>query len=84
MMVAYVAVPSRLIGVEPRASRRDQLAASALGGLLGVEPRAMIGLPILRLPGFAVYLVAATLQAGATSAVRAVKMGARLGARPIL
>ncbi|HET7416400.1 MAG TPA: hypothetical protein VFJ61_02080 [Solirubrobacterales bacterium] len=90
MMAAYVAVPSRLIGVEPTASRRDRLSASAVGGLLGVVLATppyllgrigllMIGLPVLRIPGFAVFLVAATLQAGATSAVRAVKMGARLG-----
>lgn len=39
----------------------------------------MIGSPILRFPGLLLFLVAATLQAGATSAVRAVKMGARLG-----
>jgi hypothetical protein len=89
MMVAYVALPSRLIGVEPMASRRDRLAASAVGGLLGFALAAptyvlgrigllMIGLPVLRVPGFAIFLLAATLQAGATSAVRAVKMGARL------
>jgi hypothetical protein len=90
MMVAYVAVPSRLIGVQPTASRRDRLAAGAVGGLLGVALAAppyllgrigllMIGSPVLRLPGFAIFLFAATLQAGATSAVRAVKLGARLG-----
>jgi hypothetical protein len=89
MMVAYVAVPSRLIGVEPMASRRDRLSASAVGGLLGIALATppyllgrigllMIGSPILRIPGFAVFLVGATLQAGATSAVRAVKLGARL------
>ncbi len=90
MMAAYVAVPSRLIGVEPMASRRDRLSASAVGGLLGIAlatpPYAlgrigllMIGSPILRIPGIAIFLVGATLQAGATSAVRAVKLGARLG-----
>ncbi len=90
MMAAYVAVPSRLVGVEPTASRRDRLSASAVGGLLGVAFATppyvlgrigllMIGSPFLRIPGFAVFLVAATLQAGATSAVRAVKLGARLG-----
>jgi|SRR6188472_3971596 len=89
MMAAYVAVPSRLVGVETTASRRDRLSASAVGGLLGVALATppyvlgrigllMIGSPILRIPGFIVFLVAATLQAGATSAVRAVKMGARL------
>lgn len=90
MMAAYVAVPSRLIGVEPMASWRDRFSASAVGGLLGVALATppyvlgrigllMIGSPILRIPGFVVFLVAAALQAGATSAVRAVKMGARLG-----
>jgi hypothetical protein len=92
MMAAYVAVPSRLVGVESTASRRDRLSASAVGGLLGVALATppyllgrigllMIGSPILRIPGFLVFLVAATLQAGATSAVRAVKLGARLGGR---
>ncbi|HEX5983633.1 MAG TPA: hypothetical protein VFY69_05435 [Solirubrobacterales bacterium] len=91
MMVAYVAVPARLIGVEPKASRRDRLSAGAVGGLLGIALATppyilgrlgllMIGVPILRIPGFAVFLVAATLQAGTTSAVRAVKLGARLNA----
>ena len=89
MMVAYVALPARLIGVEPMASRRDRLAASAVGGLLGAALAAppyvlgrigllMIGVPIVRIPGFAIFFIAATLQAGATSAVRAVKLGARL------
>lgn len=90
MMAAYVAVPSRLVGVETTASRRDRLSASAVGGLLGVALATppyvlgrigllMIGSPILRIPGLVIFLVAATLQAGATSAVRAVKMGAKLG-----
>lgn len=91
MMVAYVAIPSRLVGVKPSASWRDRLSASAVGGLLGVALVAppyvlgrigllMIGSPILRIPGIAIFLVAATVQAGATSAVRAVKLGAKLGA----
>ena len=93
MMAAYVAVPSRLVGVETKASRRDRLSASAVGGLLGVALATppyllgrigllMIGSPILRWPGFVIFLVAATLQAGATSAVRAVKLGAKLGGGP--
>ena len=35
MMVAYVAVPSRLIGVKPTHSKRDKLAAAAVGGAIG-------------------------------------------------
>jgi hypothetical protein len=91
MMIAYVAVPSRLIGAESNASRRDRISAGAVSGLLGVALATppyvlgrvgllMIGSPVLRIPGILIFLVAATLQAGATSAVRAVKMGARLGA----
>ncbi len=35
MMVAYVAVPARLVGVKSDRSRRDKLAASAVGGAIG-------------------------------------------------
>ncbi len=90
MMLAYVAVPARLVGVRPTASRRDRLSASAittaLGALVTAPPYLlgrigllMIGSPVLRLPGIVLFAVGVTLQAGATSAVRAVKMGARLG-----
>src|SRR4029077_9487429 len=36
MMVAYVALPARLIGFRPAHSKRDKLAAGWLGGRLGV------------------------------------------------
>ena len=35
MMIAYVAVPARLIGVEKNSSRRDRLSASVVGSVLG-------------------------------------------------
>jgi len=89
MMVAYVAVPARLVGVRSQRSRRDRLSASAIGAALGVLVSAppyvigrigllMIGSPVLRIPGVILFAVGITLQAGATSAVRAVKMGAKL------
>jgi hypothetical protein len=93
MMIAYVAVPARLIGVETGAvSRRDRLSASVVGSALGAIVSApayllgrigllMIGSPLLRFPGILIFLIGFTLQAGATSAVKAVKMGARLGRR---
>jgi hypothetical protein len=92
MMVAYVAVPARLIGVRQGGSRRDRLSASIVGSALGALVSApayvlgrigllMIGSPFLRLPGILIFLVGFTLQAGATSAVKAVKMGAKLGRR---
>ncbi len=90
LMVAYVAVPARLVGVRQERSRRDRLSASAIGAALGFLVSAppyligrigllMIGSPILRIPGLILFALGITLQAGATSAVRAVKMGAKLG-----
>ena len=89
MMVCYVAVPSRLIGVKPSSSRRDKLTASAVGGALGAvvctPPYVlgrigilMLGSKALLIPGLVVVAVAATLQAGATGAVKTVKMSAKL------
>ncbi|HTR75844.1 MAG TPA: hypothetical protein VMH33_11395 [Solirubrobacterales bacterium] len=92
MMVAYVAVPARLIGVRPEGSRRDRLSASVVGSALGAVVSTpayllgrigllMLGSPFLRLPGLVLFILGFTLQAGATSAVKAIKMGARLGRR---
>jgi hypothetical protein len=90
MMVCYVAVPSRLIGVKPARSRRDKLVASAVGGAVGAvvctPPYALgrIGLVmlgwgrVLFVLGVIVFAVALTLQAGATGAVKTVKMSAKL------
>jgi hypothetical protein len=88
MMVCYVAVPSRLIGVKPAASRRDRLAASAVSGAVGVVVCTppyllgrvgilMLGVKALFIPGLVVVAFAATFQAGATGAVKAVKMSAK-------
>lgn len=90
MMVAYVAVPARLIGVEPGGSRRDRLSASVVGSALGAVVSTpayvlgrigllMIGSPFFRFPGILIFLIGFALQAGATSAIKAVKMGAKLG-----
>jgi hypothetical protein len=92
MMIAYVAVPARLIGVEVGGSRRDRLSASVVGSLLGAVVSTpayvlgrvgllMIGSPFLRLPGIVLFALGFALQAGATSAVKAVKLGAKLGRR---
>ena len=35
MMLTYVTVPARIVGVKPVGSRRDKLAAAAIGGTLG-------------------------------------------------
>ena len=89
MMVCYVAVPSRLIGFKPKPSRRDKLAASAVGGAIGAvicaPPYAlgrigllMLGSDVLFILGVILLVVGFTLQAGATGAVKTVKMSAKL------
>ncbi len=94
MMIIYVAVPARMIGVEAVPSKRDKLTASLLSGVLGATVSAppyvlgrigilMLGSRALLIPGIFVLAIGLTLQAGATSAVRAIKMSTRLavGAR---
>ncbi len=89
MMLCYVAIPSRLIGVKPAASKRDRLAASAVAGAVGSVVSAppylvgrigllMLGVPVLFVPGLVIVAFAAIAQAAATSAVKSVKMSAKL------
>ncbi len=71
-------------------SRKDKLVTSAVGGaigatvsgppyLLGRVGLLMLGSKALLIPGIVVFAVGVTLQAGATGAVRAIKMSAKLG-----
>jgi len=89
MMVCYVAVPSRLIGMKSTRSRRDKLTASAVGGAIGAvvctPPYALgrVGLLLLGSKtffflGVILFAVGLTLQAGATGAVKTIKMSAKL------
>ena len=94
MMVAYVAVPSRLIGAKPpKQSKRDKLAATAVGGALSVTvctPPYLLGRVgilmlgssgvIILIAGVLLLALGVTLQAGATGAVKAIKMSATLTA----
>jgi uncharacterized membrane protein len=91
MMVSYVAIPSRLIGMKTTFSKRDKLAASVVGGAVGAvvctPPYALgrVGLLMLGSSTLAIFVlgviffaVGLTLQAGATGAVKTVKMSAKL------
>jgi uncharacterized membrane protein len=91
MMVCYVAVPARLIGMRTTYSTRDKMTATALGGALGATVCTppyllgrlgilMLGSRALLIPGLIVLTLGVTLQAGATGAVRAIKLSARLTA----
>ena len=80
MMLCYVAVPSRLIGVKPTHSRRDKSVTSAVSGVLGATVSTppyilgrvgllMLGSDVLLIPGVVLIALGVTLQAGATGAV---------------
>jgi hypothetical protein len=89
MMICYVAVPARLLGVKPTYSRRDKLWTTVIGGVLGATVSAppyllgrlgllMVGSDVLLIPGIVLLALGVTLQAGATGAVRAIKMSVSL------
>jgi hypothetical protein len=90
MMVSYVAVPARLIGATKRKqSTRDKLSASVIAGalsatvctppyMLGRLGILMLGSSLWLIPGIFVLALGVTLQAGATGAVRAIKMSVKL------
>jgi hypothetical protein len=93
LMVSYVSVPARLIGVKPVQTRREKLTTSVVGGLLGATVSAppwvlgrvgllMVGTTALLIPGIVLIAVAVPLQAGATGAVRAIKMSVSLTGAP--
>ena len=89
MMVLYVAVPARLIGVKRTQSRRDKLWTTIVSGAISVTvctpPYAlgrigvlMLGSKVLLIPGLILLAIGVTLQAGATGAVSALKMSVTL------
>jgi hypothetical protein len=89
MMLTYVTVPSRLVGMKAVASPRDKLAAAVVGGAVGAlvctPPYVMGRIGIIMLGsrhlfvlGVILVSIGFTLQAGATGAVKAVKMSAKL------
>ena len=95
MMVCYVSVPARLIGVKTTRSRRDKFTAAAVGGalgavvctppyLLGRVGILMLGSHTLFILGIILFAVGGALEAGAEGAVKAVKVSAKLvaGHRP--
>jgi hypothetical protein len=91
MMVCYVAVPARLMGIRSQSSRsrRDKIITAILGSALGATICAppyllgrvgllMLGSKALVIPGIIIVAVAVTLQAGTSGAVRAVTVSASL------
>jgi hypothetical protein len=90
MMLTYVTVPSRLAGMKAgNVSRRDRLTTAAVGGAVGAlvcTPPYVLGrIGIILLGsrtffvlGVILLIVGLTLQAGATGAVKAIKVSAKL------
>ena len=95
MMLCYLAVPARMVGIEKTRNNRDKLAATAIGGAVGAvvcSPPYLLGrLGILMLGwhylfwlGVVLIIIGVTLQTGVTSAVKAVKFSAKLIGSPEL
>jgi hypothetical protein len=94
LMVSYVAVPARIVGVSTakaadRSGQRDKLAATAVAGLAGGIVSAppyvisrvgeeLLGSGTLFALGVALIVVGLTLEAGATGAVKTVKVSIKL------
>ena len=89
LMFAYVAVPARLLGLKSEQSRRDKITASAVGAAIGAvicsPPYVlgrlailMLGSHVFRYLAIALLIIAIVLQTGATSAVKAIKMSAKI------
>jgi len=89
MMVAYVAVPARAIGLRRNYKRTDKWVMTAISSTVGVIVMfpayllgriglLMIGAPVLRPFGVVAFAIAVVLEVGATGAVRAVKLGSAL------
>jgi hypothetical protein len=83
MMVCYVAIPARLIGLKTARSKRDKLAATAVGGavgavvctppyVLGRLGLVLLGSDALFALGVIVFVAGLMLEAAATGAVKAV------------
>lgn len=93
MMIGYVAVPARLIGVKPVRTRREKfdvgLISGTMGAIVSTPPYILGRLAILMLgshwlfiPGIVLLTFAAMLQAAAAGAVKAVKLTTTLTAPP--
>jgi hypothetical protein len=95
MMLCYLAVPARMVGIDTKKgrSRRDKLAATAVGGAVGAvicsPPYTLGRLGILMLGwhgffwlGVVFIVIGVALQTGVTSAVKAVKFSAKLIGNP--
>jgi hypothetical protein len=91
MMLTYVSLPSHLVGLKSSFSGRDKLAATAVAGAVGavvcvpayVTGRVgilLLGSPVVVLfvVGIVLLSLGLTIQAGATGAVKAIKMSAKL------
>jgi hypothetical protein len=94
MMLTYVTIPARIVGIKSNYSRRDKLAATAIGGavgailcsppyLLGRAGIILLGIRHLFVLGVVLIVIAVPLQTGAVTATKAVKFSAKLLSKPI-
>ena len=89
MMITYLAVPARIIGIKSDRSRRDKVTATAIGGALGAVVCSppyllgrvgiiLLGIHPFFVVGVVLLVIAIPLQTGAVTATKAVKFSAKL------
>jgi hypothetical protein len=92
MMVTYVAVPSRLVGLKAQATRRDRWTTTLVASILGAAVCApayildRLGIMLLQtralfVLGIVFLLGGVVFQVGLTGAIRAIKLSAKLVGR---
>ena len=94
MMVSFVTVPARLLGLTTKRPLPQKISSAAVGGAVSVIAQTpgfllnrigllMLSVHLLLVPGVAVFAVGVALQTAAVSSVSAVKLSAQfVGAAP--
>lgn len=90
MVVTFVSIPARIIGVQQKLPLKQKATSIAVGGAISaavVSPGfllnrlglLMIGVRVLLIPGIIVFSIGVALQTAGTTTAKAVKLGSHLG-----
>ena len=92
MMISFVTVPARLLGAQTKQPFSTRISGTAVGGMLSVVAQMpgfllnrlgllLLGVPVLVIPGIAMFATGVALQTAAISSVTAVKLSTKFVAR---
>ena len=95
MMISFVTVPARLLGLTTRRPLPQKVSRAAVSGAVGAVAQApgfllnrvgllLLGVHLLVIPGIAVFAVGVALQTAAVSSVSAVKLSSEFVGAPLM